>query len=735
MRRIIASFPISSLPAALALLLLLGTGPIPDAAAREIVVERSGTVITRSTSIKPGTWRVTDRGDGEGESGVLIIKGDGIVLDFNGAELVGNGHGESPDSFAGIGVISIGNSRLTIRNAVIRGFKTAIVVEGGDGVIVENCNLSGNYAQRLGSTPEREDGSDWLRPHDNDKDEWRRNYGGGLYLKNCRNAVVRGNRGHGSQNGILLSHVIDSEVHDNDFSFNSGWGLAMWRSCGNRITHNRFDWCVRGYSHGVYWRGQDSAGILVFEQNSDNFFGWNSATHGGDGFFLYAGNETLRRTGEGGCNRNVLFRNDFSHAVANGIEATFSDSNMFIENILNDCQHGIWGGYSYNTWVVGNEIEDCSGAGIAWEHGHHNLFEGNRFARNPVALDLWWDLDRDLMETPYGEKVSTDSCNNEVKRNRFDSDRIAVRLRETRKTLIEGNAFFDCGSAVKQDEKCRGTVQRSNGLNQAAAGFDLAKRSRTYTPPETAGSLDAFLPEGARRGRRFILVDEWGPYDFKKPKVWPASIAAGRKGTMFIYGPEGVFRIAGLSQGVTVSPMEGTIPGRLTIEAAEPGLTRFSFDVQAGVETVAASGTLLRADWKVKFFQWDKENDPRTDPESWRKLLQGEPRRALTLDAIAFNWGGGAPGENVRPDYFGTVAEADLILPGGRFEATTLSDDGIRVWIDEKLLIDNWTWHPPTEDRAAVTLKKGAHRVRIEHFEIDGWSALSFSLRPIKEDR
>jgi hypothetical protein len=34
--------------------------------------------------------------------------------------------------------------------------------------------------------------------------------------------------------------------------------------------HNRLDWNVRGYSHGIYARGQDSAGILCYEQSNDN---------------------------------------------------------------------------------------------------------------------------------------------------------------------------------------------------------------------------------------------------------------------------------------------------------------------------------------------------------------------------------------------------------------------------------------------------------------------------------
>ena len=87
------------------------------------------------------------------------------------------------------------------------------------------------------------------------------------------------------------------EEDDNDFSFNSGWGIALWRCARNVISRNAVDFCVRGYSHGVYNRGQDSAGIFVFEQNNENVFAENSATHGGDCFFGFAGREALGQTG------------------------------------------------------------------------------------------------------------------------------------------------------------------------------------------------------------------------------------------------------------------------------------------------------------------------------------------------------------------------------------------------------------------------------------------------------
>ncbi|MBK7406429.1 MAG: hypothetical protein IPJ41_17980, partial [Phycisphaerales bacterium] len=79
---------------------------------------------------------------------------------------------------------------------------------------------------------------------------------------------------------------------------------------------------MRGYSHGVYNRGQDSAGILFFEQCSENVIAENSATHGGDSFFGFGGREALGEVPgpEGfsvvraGSNDNLLINNVTSFA-------------------------------------------------------------------------------------------------------------------------------------------------------------------------------------------------------------------------------------------------------------------------------------------------------------------------------------------------------------------------------------------------------------------------------------
>jgi hypothetical protein len=60
------------------------------------------------------------------------------------------------------------------------------------------------------------------------------------------------------------------------------------------------------------------------------------------------------------------------------------------------------------------------------------------------------------------------------------------------------------------------------------------------------------------------------------------------------------------------------------------------------------------------------------------------------------------------------------ILPrySDSYTFTTMSDDGIRVFVDGKKLIDDWTDHGPTEDSGTVSLESGKrYDLTIEYFQ------------------
>jgi len=63
----------------------------------------------------------------------------------------------------------------------------------------------------------------------------------------------------------------------------------------------------------------------------------------------------------------------------------------------------------------------------------------------------------------------------------------------------------------------------------------------------------------------------------------------------------------------------------------------------------------------------------------------------------------------------------------GDYVFTTLADDGARLWVNGKNIIDDWTGHPVTEDRGTVTLQAGRkYPIRLEYYNGSGGGAIHF---------
>jgi parallel beta-helix repeat protein len=687
-----------------------------------IPIEHDNLMLEESVRIAPGAYAIVDAD----RDGVVHVFGDDITVDFQGAHL----HGAEPDRpanmYKGIGILVTGK-RVTLRGARVSGFKIGIYAREADGLAVENCDVSGNYRHQLKSTPKREDLQDWLSPHYNDEHQWRDNYGAGLLVEQAGNVTVRRVRARQGQNGIVLDRVTDSKIYDNDCSFLSGWGLALWRSSRNLISRNAFDFCIRGYSHGVYNRGQDSAGMLLFEQNNENVIVENSATHGGDGLFGFGGVASMAGGGRTGNNNNLIAANDFSYAAAHGIEMTFSFGNHMVRNnLVENAICGIWGGYSQDTVIAGNRFERNGQAGygaerggVNIEHGSANAILGNQFAGNACGVYLWSDEDAHLAREPWIKANHRGSADNVIAGNRFDGDAVGIHLRKSSGTRLGDNAMKDVAVEWDTDEPPPATQP---------AGLQAAPKLESY-PVE-----GETRPIGARQqlaGRQNIVMTEWGPYDFEGYAISPQQVVAADRAYVRLLGPKGEFKVARQEGDIHVEPIAGTLPAVVTISAKQAGLTRFAVEFEADSHKLATSGTLLRGDWKVRHFSWNRSDDPREVPERWQLKVNGPPLFTSTVPALDFTWGHGAPAEQVPPDYFGTVAETTLELPEGTWRIRTVSDDGIRVWVDGSEVISNWTQHVPTEDSATIPLAPGPHTFRVEHFEIDGYATLQLTMTPL----
>jgi hypothetical protein len=80
-------------------------------------------------------------------------------------------------------------------------------------------------------------------------------------------------------------------------------------------------------------------------------------------------------------------------------------------------------------------------------------------------------------------------------------------------------------------------------------------------------------------------------------------------------------------------------------------------------------------------------------------------------------------------DHFGTIATRTITFPPGTWRLRSTSDDGIRVWMNDKLVIDDWTWHAPKEHVHEFEVEKETRfDLRAEHFELDGVAILTLAI-------
>jgi hypothetical protein len=317
------------------------------------------------------------------------------------------------------------------------------------------------------------------------------------------------------------------------------------------IYHNQLDFNIRGFSLGKYRRGQDSAGILVYEQSSENVFAYNSATHSGDGFFLWAGQFTMD-TGNGGCNNNLIYGNDFSYASNNGVEVTFS-SNSVLHNRIWGCDYAIWGGYSFDSDFSDNKILH-NRHGIAIEHGQNINIALNELKYNGTALKLWSD-EKQGVDSAYIANHNTQSKNYWITSNTIIQNKIAYQLYGTDTAVFSGNKKIDNDADWKIGDRVSeiDTTRESEFLDlDYQKDKKLSAISYTDIPEQ-------LFPQGMQE----IRITAWGPYNFQYPLLWLKEVDSNRVYHFEVLGKAGNWKIESLQGFEMIQQGVGNFPSTI----------------------------------------------------------------------------------------------------------------------------------------------------------------------------
>ncbi|MCL7454352.1 MAG: PA14 domain-containing protein [Anaerolineae bacterium] len=110
--------------------------------------------------------------------------------------------------------------------------------------------------------------------------------------------------------------------------------------------------------------------------------------------------------------------------------------------------------------------------------------------------------------------------------------------------------------------------------------------------------------------------------------------------------------------------------------------------------------------WKAEYW-----NNPR---------LEGAPSVTRQVNAVDFDFGLKVPVTGITADYFSDRYTGTFHFVGGKYRFTAVADDGIRVWVDDNLIIDQWRVTSVVAYQVDIDVSEGNHNIKVEHFEQTG---------------
>lgn len=198
-----------------------------------------------------------------------------------------------------------------------------------------------------------------------------------------------------------------------------------------------------------------------------------------------------------------------------------------------------------------------------------------------------------------------------------------------------------------------------------------------------------------------VLLKNDGILPIKKDKV--KSIA--------VIGPNAKEIELGIYSGwpnIMVSPLEG-----INTKAAEYG-------IKVAYTKGSDLGGGLQRPIDAKYFgEVDHTGKTGVKGEYYNNMdLSGSPVLTRIDSAIDFSWGAGSAGPGVNKDQFSVRWTGKIKPPENVYHLGTRTDDGARLYLDNKLLFDDWTEHGEKPNTAKVDLLAGKeYNIKFEYFD------------------
>lgn len=157
-----------------------------------------------------------------------------------------------------------------------------------------------------------------------------------------------------------------------------------------------------------------------------------------------------------------------------------------------------------------------------------------------------------------------------------------------------------------------------------------------------------------------------------------------------------------------------------------------------GLRNLLPSGTDVRhlpnpysADIRFKHVDDQSQVRPGFQAEYFsNSTLSGQPSLRRMDQQIAFDWGTSAPDATLPADSFSVRWTTGFeVERAARYRFMTRSDDGMRVYLDGALIVDDWSDHGVRIAVSDVNLEAGhTYSLRVEYYESGGSAVAQFSV-------
>lgn len=206
--------------------------------------------------------------------------------------------------------------------------------------------------------------------------------------------------------------------------------------------------------------------------------------------------------------------------------------------LLLNCEEGLF---------FNNTIQFNSGIGIG-------LFESSKNTIMHNRLD--WNVRNRAKEAKESGAIF---CMGLSEKNRIAHN---SATHSSRGILFEEVAIKDCGD----------NQLWNNDFSHQVYPMSAACASTQTKVPELAEGMVTNLPANQIQGANYILIDEWGPYDFRFPKLVLRDMQQDGTCIFLALGPQGNWKAAGGEGFSSLGPKSGTFPA--TIRAKPVDITQ-----------------------------------------------------------------------------------------------------------------------------------------------------------------